>query len=96
MNLRIANLDDNREIRELSTTNIKFYDCFFEEQSFTIFFPDNIAKEIAEYYTESLEEDPYDIWDIREDVDNYFLDYSEVVIDKVIELIEKYGNKVSE
>lgn len=93
MKILIKDISNKEEICK-QTDGITWIDCDKFETNTQIFFPDEIAIEVSCNFSSGDGEEVWNLSDIRHDIECYFTDYIENILDKTIEIIEDYGDTV--
>ena len=93
MKLQIKDLDYNETI-DKETDGLTWIDCDKFSTNTQIFFPDEIAIEVGCNYASENGGEIWDINDIRHDIECYFTNDIESILEKTIEFIQDYGDNV--
>ena len=93
MKLQIKDLDYNKTINK-ETDGLTWIECNEFSTNTQIFFPDEIAIEVGCNYASADGGETWDINDIRHDIECYFTNDIESILEKTIEFIQSYGDNV--
>ena len=93
MKIKIKDIDSDITI-EKETDGLPWIDCEDFKTETCIFFPQEIAIEVGCNFSSEKGGEIWNIDDIRHDVECYFTNYIECIIDKTIEYINDYGDEV--
>ena len=92
MKIKIQDLNNNY-IVEKETDGLPWIDCDFETET-CVFFPQEIAIEVGCNFASENGGENWDINNVRHDIECYFTNYIEGILDKTIEFIRDYGDDV--
>lgn len=92
MKIKIQDLNNNY-IVEKETNGLPWIDCDFETET-CVFFPQEIAIEVGFNFISENGGEIFGIDDVRHDIECYFTDYIESILEKTTEFIRDYGDDV--
>lgn len=93
MQIIIKDLNYNNEIKK-ETDGLTWISCNDFATNTQIFFPNEIAIEVGCNFASEDGGEIWDIDDVRHDIECYFTDYIESILESTIDFIEDYGDKV--